>query len=398
VRFACLLVLGWYGGQFLKDSPSLTGLRYWMYRQQLKLDALGTTHPQKTVIVLLDDEDYWGPEFEGRTPLKRDVLAEILDKLWDAGVNTVAIDVDLRSPYRTKPDFDFPTYKDEDAKFLSAVGSMCSGRNVVLASSVIIENNQYVETPSVYSAAEGNLSCLHKGYIQLPRDLRRVPGTLPLWDGKELDSLSLATVKLINPTAYRDALDHPERGFRFSRYLSEADYQPRDGVTFLYNWHTLKDTDPITLRRELADKVVLIGGYWHTYAYGQGPRVDQFNSPVGAMAGVFLHANYIEALAGERGTFAPISDTIAELLELLLVLGFTYAGLLKIHAAWKWGAFFCTCILGVAITYVLIANLGIFMDFLVPILIIIGHTVVEEFVAMRLEIRHLKHHSGGAHQ
>jgi hypothetical protein len=94
-----------------------------------------------------------------------------MDKLGEAGVNTVALDVDLRSPLPEKPDFEFPDYKAEDAQLIAAIRRMCAGgRHVVLASSVSFGDAGYEEMPSIYTSSLKELPCVKTGYIQLPFD------------------------------------------------------------------------------------------------------------------------------------------------------------------------------------------------------------------------------------
>jgi CHASE2 domain-containing sensor protein len=401
-RWAVLMVLGWFGGHALKQNAYLTNLRYWLYRHQLMLQSGAPGYPRQTAVVLLEDVDYWGPNFAARSPLKRDQLAKILDTLRLAGVNTIVLDVDLRSPDPSHPDLDFSDYLPEDAALLASVRALCSnGQTIVLSTSVQHQSGSiYRQLPSIYTHAltadPKSYSCLQAGYPQLPYDMRLVPGELQLDNGQPLDSLSLTAVKVVNPTAWKAAVDNADKGFRYSRYLSQADYQPRDGRRFRYTWADLQQADIRDLRNNLADKVVLIGGGWHSFAKGQGPTVDTYNSPVGPMPGVFLHANYIEALDGERGTFAPLSDLSVELLEFSLAIVLAIVGVLEIHAGWKWGAFLFSLILSLALGYVLLENLGVFFDFLVPILIMVAHTLVEELLEMRHQLRHLKHRAQGA--
>jgi CHASE2 domain-containing sensor protein len=400
-RFAALMVLGWFAGHALKQTSYLTGVRYWLYRHQLMLQSGAPGYPRRTAVVLLEDADYWGPDFAARSPLKRDQLAKILDTLRLAGVNTIVLDVDLRSPDASQPDLDFADYRPEDAALLASVRALCSaGQTIVLSSSVQHQSGSiYKQLPSIYThalAADPKAyACLQSGYPQLPYDMRLVPGQLQLVNGPPLDSLSLAAVKAVNPTAWKAAVDNQDKGFRYSRYLSEADYLPRDGRRFRYTWAELHHADRRDLRTNLADKVVLIGGGWHSFAKGQGPTVDTYNSPVGPMPGVFLHANYIEALDGERGTFAPLSDTSVEVLEFSLAIILAIIGVLQVHVAWKWGAFLLSLALSIALGYVLLENLGVFFDFLVPILILTGHTLVEQLLEMRHELRHHKPRAKG---
>ena len=132
LRMLLLLAGGYYAGHLLSKGEWLTQLRYDIYARQLKLQHRGILYPQRTAIVLIGDEDYWSARFEARKPLKRDQLAELLDRLTQAGANTVIIDIDLRSPVPDQPAYEFPTYAPEDAKLLAAVDRMCkAGGHVV---------------------------------------------------------------------------------------------------------------------------------------------------------------------------------------------------------------------------------------------------------------------------
>ena len=62
-------------------------------------------------------------------------------------------------------------------------------------------------------------------------------------------------------------------------------------------------------------------------------------------------------------------------------------------AAWKWAAFSSGLVLSILFTYVLLQNLGVFLDFAIPILMIILHTVAEEALKVWHEFRHLKHNA-----
>jgi len=402
VRFVILLVVAYFAGRALKKLPQLTDLRYWIYRHQIQMQHGAPDYPRRTAVVTIEDNDYWGPEFAGRSPVRRDLVAKILDKLRLAGVNTVVLDFDLRSPDPTLKNLDFEVYKHEDDALTDAIKAMCTaGQSLVIGASVRGKTSPYTKMPSIYSQKVAEdpkaYSCMHEGHIQLPFDLRLVAGQIAIANSQPLDSLALAAVKIADPIAYNAAIANPERGFRYGRYLSESEYSSHGDTRFRYSWSDLQGAKSEDLRKELADKVVLIGGAWHTYAKNQGQETDQYNSPMGPMAGVFIHANYIEALDGERGTFAPVSDLSVEILELTLAIALALIGALEIHAAWKWGAFAASCAISFVLTYVLLENLGIFLDFLVPLFILIGHTLFEEFWAMRHELHHLKHHKAEGH-
>jgi CHASE2 domain-containing sensor protein len=396
LRFTLLLTVGWYVGHLLSASPWLTQLRYALYHRQLMMRDRAKLYPKRTVLMLVNDDDYWGDEFQARSPLKRDVLAELLDRLNAAGVNTVALDVDLRSPRPNSPGFEFPDYKQEDAKLIEAIGRMCAaGRHVVLASSISFDSDGYHEMPSIYTSALPSLPCVQKGYIQLPFDMRRAPGTLDLAGGGHLDSLSLAVTGIADPTAHDTTAADNTRGFRFSEYLTAADFAPRDGKQFVFSGQQLTQMKPEQLRNQLADKIVFLGANWHSNAYGTGPMVDLHASPGGPEPGVMLHANYVEAMLDRTGTFAPLADSTGEFLEVILVLALALVGALEIHSAWKWAAFAFACMFSLVLTYTLLQNLGVFLDFLVPFMIILFHTIAEEFMGMLHELRHSRLESKG---
>jgi hypothetical protein len=74
-----------------------------------------------------------------------------------------------------------------------------------------------------------------------------------------------------------------------------------------------------------------------------------------------------------------------------LALVLAMIGVLEIHTAWKWAAFGIGLVLSILFTYVLLQNLGVFLDFAIPMLMIILHTVAEEALKLWHEFRHLKH-------
>jgi CHASE2 domain-containing sensor protein len=396
VRFGLLLAAAIYVGHLLKDSPWLTNLRYYIYNQQLMMRDNSQLYPKRTALILLNDADYWGDTFQSRTPLKRDQLAELIDKLNSLGVDTLALDVDLRSPVPHSPNLEFSDYTKEDEKLFDAIRRMCkAGHHVVLASSVGFGEDGYTEMPSIYTSALPSMTCVKTGYIQLPVDMRRMPGALERADGKKppLDSLSLAVTNIADPTAYAAAVAQSNDGFRFSEYLTPKDFAAKNGRQFIFNGVQLRTMDEATLRTALADKLVFLGANWHANAFGTGPLVDIHNSPGGMEPGLMLHANYVEAMLDRTGTFTPVSDNTAELIEIGLALVLALIGVLEIHTAWKWAAFALGILLSILFTYTLLQNLGLFLDFLVPLLMIVFHTAGEEIIKAWHELQHLKHHA-----
>ncbi len=392
--FFGLLVGGLFIGHALEHASALTSARYWLYGYQMRLQSRAPAAPHQTAVILLEDSDYWSQSYAGRSPVNRAQIAHLLDILREDGVQTIALDLDLRSPLSGCPGCDFSAYHDEDQALDTSIKQLCHHGNwLVVGTSIRFQDGQYSEVPSLYSwekdhGPAADYSCLLPGYLQLPHDLRLFPGSLTLGTGQALDSFSMAAVRTLDNARYQRAAQPPDRGFLFSRYLSEADYGPDTGP-FLFSAGALEklhQTDPKAVRRLLASRVVLIGGAWHTTAAGQGPRVDLYDSPTGPIPGVFLHANYIEALNGENGTFAPLSDSVIRVVEISLAVALFWVGLQEIHSGWKYLAFSTSLLISFALTYILLQNLGIFMDFLVPLCILVLHTVVEEIINWRREL------------
>jgi hypothetical protein len=392
VRFAFMLALGSYLGHELSRSDRFTDWRYALYQKQVRWERRGPIYPKYTALVLLNDDDYWSDEYQARAPLKRNKLATLLDRLNDAGVNTVAFDVFMTSPHPNDPSYDFPDYAHEDDVFFQAVQRMCdAGRHVVLATQYRGIEPPRTEPPSIYMSLLPTLPCVVRGHIDLPDDMRKIPGMIQLKDGSYLDSFSLAMTKIADPIAYDNLVKDEDKGYRFGQYLTPQDFSTRHGRQFIFNGVEVEHMSRMQLRQALADKTVIVGGHWRSDAYGVGEYVDMWPSPGGMESGAMLHANYVEAMRDPMSTFTPISDRAAELLEWGMALALALLGAMEVHAGWKWGGFVLSCTASVLLTYVLLQNLGLFLDFFIPILMIVVHTMAERLLEMRRELHHMKH-------
>jgi CHASE2 domain-containing sensor protein len=398
LRFALLLIAGSYIGHELSDSPRFTDWRYWLYQKQVRWERRGPVYPRYTALVLLDDDDYWSDDYQARSKLKRDKLAALLDRLNAAGVNTVAFDVFMESPHPEKPDYEFPDYRAEDDIFFQALQRMCAaGRHVILATEYWPadhpnDTSDVDEAPSIYASRLSSAPCVSLGHVDFASDMRKVPGVMQMADGHFVDSLSLAITKVTDPIAYQSLVNNADRGFRFGQFLTPEDFATRDGRQFIFSGHELQTMSLNQLREELADRTVIVGGHYHFAAYHHGFEfIDMINSPGGVEPGAMLHANFVEAMRDPVSTFTPISDRAAEIFEWSLAMVLALVGALEVHAGWKWAGFVVSFLASVVVAYALLQNLGIFLDFFIPILIILLHTMTEAVLEMRHEIHHLKH-------
>ena len=393
VRFGLLLWAGSYLGSLLSDSPRFADIRYELYQKQVRLQHRGPIYPQHTVLVLLNDDDYWSTDYQARAPLKLEQIAVLLDKLNAAGANTVGVDVFLTSPLPKQPSYNFPDYAAGDEQFFAAVKRMCdAGRHVVLTTYLSdVTKEVHHEQPSIFMDRLPGLPCVTIGYDRFADDMREIPGKVELDTGKYLDSFSLAMVKIIDPVAYDNLVNDQYRGFRFAQYLTPEDFAPKAGRKFIMNGVEVRQMDPLALRQAVADRIVIVGGNWSSDGYGLGDPVDSHNSPGGAEPGAMLHANYVEAELNETGTFTPLSDRTAEVLEWSLASLLALIAASELPGGWKGLSVALSFLVSAVLTYVLMQNLGLFLDFLIPFLMVVGHTFTEEILEMRQELRHAKH-------
>ena len=400
VRFGLLLAAGSYLGHILSESPRFADIRYELYQKQVRLQHRGAVYPRHTVLLLLNDDDYWSADFQARSPLKLEKLAVLIDKLNMAGANTVGVDVFLSSPLPEHPSYDFPDYAPGDDLFFAAVKRMCAaGRHVVLTTYASMvrkkghgeEFSIYRQQPSIYDGRLPSLPCVTVGHDGFDEDMRKIPGLVKLEDDKWLDSFSLAMVKIVDPVAYDRLAKEEDKGFRFAQYLTRDDFDPKSGRKFILNGVGVRTMDDLALRQAVADKIVIVGGAWSAFGYGLGDAIDLHDSPGGVQPGAMLHANYVEAELNEDSTFTPISDTSAEVLEWSLALVLALISASELPAGWKGWSVLLAFAFSTILTYVLMQNLGLFLDFLVPFLMVVGHTLTEKLLELRHELHHARH-------
>ena len=103
-------------------------------------------------------------------------------------------------------------------------------------------------------------------------------------------------------------------------------------------------------------------------------------------------AQYIAPLAW--ASLASIFARSASITKLPTIepVSYTHLDVYK-RQAWKWAAFAIGLILSLLLTYTLLQNLGLFLDFLIPLLVIVLHTFGEELIKLWHEFQHLKQHA-----
>jgi CHASE2 domain-containing sensor protein len=195
-------------------------------------------------------------------------------------------------------------------------------------------------------------------------------------------------VGAVDPTARQRIATQAMDALPFASYMTERDFAgttPEDSKLFSASAVLHGDAD--TLRKNLGARIVIVGGAWSSTAYATGTRVDSHPSPAGSMPGVFLHANYVEAILNDR-TYRPLSEEVVMALEIALVLGVALILALNLGTLRKFALVSVVCVGFVFVSYFFLQNLGMFFDVFVPVAVLTGHLVVEKVLHWRKHARY----------
>jgi CHASE2 domain-containing sensor protein len=313
-------------------------------------------------------------------PIKRDYLADLVDATASASPAVIAIDFDLRSPSPDGNPVEFPQYQKETAKLLSAVKRASHQRiKVVLPKTIGWDETQetYVAESDIYNGFNFEGGDVRTGYISLPDDTRRVPLTLPVKDSAPVESFSQAIARADD--------EHSVEGLSEVASLPYGKYFKTGDFTVIAAGEVL-NSNPRAIE-QLAHKVVILGGRWHSQGFERGPLIDSYESPVGSVPGVYIHANYVEALLGSRIFWDwkgwPLTGTEV-VLSLLVAIPFT----LKIRPRWKKIVTIALpYLIIIAISYFSLMNVGLFFDPFIPLILVGAHGAFEQIHEWRAAAR-----------
>jgi CHASE2 domain-containing sensor protein len=324
--------------------------------------------PKRTILILIGDDEYWNGELARRVPIKRDYLAKLLTTIDKGEPCEIILDFDFESPAPQSGSYEAAEYVGETKLLADAIMQISSRRKIILPRTITPQAVTNVSEPTVLDSYDFDRSRVGYGYINLPNDMRKIPLTAPLQGGGTIDSLATAAVRLIDPNALNDADSMRGEALPFGTFIEPEKFR------------TLTATEILTagsqkLKANLECSLVVLGGVWHKDAYGRGKQADAVLTPVGKVPGVFVQANFIEALLDSR-TFKALSRwqeiSLGVLLSLLLAI--------TTASPWQLGirvlVVITIILLPVVISYFLVQNLGIFFDFFIPAVMILAHALV----------------------
>ena len=384
---AVLLIVGTLAGMWLAERSVWIRMRYRIYGS-LQSATQVTKAAKNTVLVLIDDDEYWKGDLARRVPLKRDYLARLVETLAKGEPSTIALDIDLRSPIPEKGSEELEPYRAETELLLKAIKDVSQRRPVVLATSVTTDETGYTISPNVFDGYDFGGGRVTHGYVTLPRDLRQVPLSVPLKNRTEKeDSFAGAITKTRKKDLVVAAEQYEHRGFPYGSFYRPDEFKKVTTSTIL------KAGDQ-ELRDLVQGSIVIVGGAWNTGSY-KGPKQDYIGSidlhftTAGDIPGAFVHANYVEALMSGL-VHRRVPETVAVVVEIFCSLMVAVVFALEGSLRRKYGHVLLISIVLVIMSYFSWQNLGLFFDFFIPILLLSIHAPIEQLRETRAELRRLR--------
>jgi hypothetical protein len=364
--------------------------------------------PKYVKIVLVGDQEYWEGEPAGRRPIKRTYLRNIVDHLVDDKAYVIALDFDLRTPNPASTDIP-KDYEDETFQLVQTIVTYAAkGIKFVLATPIFYDGKTYWQDSDPYQAyglcKPGNASIPREhqisadlarmiretrdktitcGYIYLPDDPLVIPSRIQLGDETELDSFALAVAKA--GWSDLDSVRNFARKIRYGNFISEKKLSAPEAPVLFSATAVLgrgKKEDVDLVKSTLAGRstAVIVGGQWYTLAIGRGELIDQHYSPVGALSGAVMWANYVEAILDSR-LYLFFSPEALHALEIAFCVIAATIFALSESALRQIGWLVLLSVVLLVIQWAALHGFAIFFDAYVPLLGLALHAVSDQLWA-----------------
>jgi hypothetical protein len=396
-----ILVASVTASPFVDDYFNFVVVRYWLFQRLAEWAPARALEPRYVKVVLIGDDEYWG-ELEGRTPLKRDYVARLVDELAAANASAIALDLNVRlrpqaSGAPGRYDEIPASYRSETEQLMRSIARAADqGKKIVLSKTIWNgrESDSYRLLPDIYqpygicserdrrgrwlnpgtsefpltATAQANITC---GYIVMPKDLRLLPPRVKVDDGPSLESFALAVARTRNARV-------ADRAARRSYYSSYIPAKTLAEANVVFSSGAL-----LRREREVMEAVgaspVIVGGNWHKLGHGLGEIVDTYATPLGPLAGALIHHNFAEAILDGR-SYRYVPKWALVVLEILFAV--VAAVVFSIYAnAWtKLLGFVGFSLILIVIQWLMLQLLGTFFEAFVPLLGLWLHSVFERFV------------------
>jgi CHASE2 domain-containing sensor protein len=381
---AIVLVVASTGSPYVYGYLHAETARSYLFQQMLSWGPIPVA-PRKSVVVLIEDDDYWLGPLAGRRPIKRDYLARMVDRLVDMNAHIIALDFDVRLQNPNTKNIP-EDYRAETQRLIEAIKRAVEhGKKIVLATP-IAGRDAYTIDPDIYQASglctrQDSAALLSNrpvdavtcGYIALPYDPLAIPSRLQMADGGFLDSFSLAIARADSPVLVDRLIDRIGTEVRYSNFISHQEFQS-SGSEFSAKALLGGQVD----RNGVDSKDVIVGANWSRDAAGRGPLVDLHWTPVGQIVGAELHANFAEAFLGER-VFRATPEWVLDGIEIFfgVLAALAFAAIPTLPGK----------LLGIAVAILLLfvatwvgLQFGLFFDLFLPIIGLGLHSLIERLI------------------
>jgi CHASE2 domain-containing sensor protein len=402
VTAALILILATTGSSYVYDYLHLKDARSYFFQSLLDLGPR-PVEPRSVRIILVEDDDYWRDDEQGgRRPIKRKYLAQLVEKLVKANAHVIALDFDTRLP---KPDsMEIPEeYREETRTLIQEIETAArKGKKIVLATPISYDaQGLYRRDSDIYQASglctrgygepadglraseaaqgilaadqllQSNITC---GYIALPYDSLVIPGPLLLADGSSLDSFSLAIARAAQPTLVSRLLARIGTNVRYANFISHDTFKASNSEFSARAVRLGTAADAA-----LDSNVVIVGAHWSRDAAGRGPLVDLHATPVGAIVGAELHANFAEAFLDSR-VFSATPEWALHVMDILFSLGAVVWFALIPSLTGKVTGIVAVLLVFFLATWAALHSFGVFLDVFVPLCGLGLHSLFERLL------------------
>ena len=327
----------------------------------------------------------------------RNFLATLINQARTAPPEVIILDFKFQAPKGKPAGEDLPGRASQDQALTQAIlGAAHDGNTVVVPcwldrvsssdwkrlpdffeDSDFLQPDVYDQGPLLRNQFSPHPARVRIGNINLPKDARQIPLVSRTVDKSDPCQTSLA---LAAAEAHEDAIDLwprtrekkiiaraiEDRDFVVGSFIPSNNFQPIAAEDLFRG-------DKVAIE-SCRGRIILVGGNWKEDG-GNGGMADTYNTPAGSMPGMYIHANYIEALLDDRyERIVPLAFalTFDLVVGMLLYIYFHKAvdmrGKLKVL-----GVF----LLPLLASYVIFANFNWYLDFILPLMACFAHLLFE---------------------
>ena len=369
-----LIIGGMMLGHFFHEEHIWIKGRYLAYRA-LDWASPNPREPKHTVLVLIEDDEYWKGKPARRVPIRRDYLASVVKALDRCEASVIALDFNLGSPTRDGSLVENPEYAEETSLLVATLLEISERRPVVLPAIIghARPEDPFTLLPSVYGDLPFAKGKLQRGYLNFPFDVRQIPTPQPLVIGGKLDSFAVSIVR----ARHENVLKGTEESnvLPFGTFIEKP-------------FPTISTKDVLKgVCGAIPSKIAIVGSDWNERAFGAGGLVDRHPTPLGEITGVRVHANYVEALI-DGNTRKPLPGIAGYIIEFLVLVTFAIFVAIRTNRFYhKMLVVTLGCLVLIFISYVAWQNIGYYFDFFIPVVFLLFHAFFDYFMEIHKEAR-----------